>query len=276
MKRVNGIDHKVQGSKTPSDTLVLIHGLGASSNQFADLLDFGDRGIRLLLVDLPGHARNICREPERAAGFNTFSELIIDLCDRLDLRRSVFCGISMGSALSLKIAAKRPDLVRHVVAVRPAWMTSQKPVHLKLIGLIGELFENHDAEDVLARLEAVPSYRELAADVSGSAASVRGVVTRDNAREHAPVLTAIYGDRPFARLADMRAVECPVDVLGTNADALHPIALAHQTANALPNARFGILPPRYLEPAAHAAALKETLWKVMRQPHGDHRDYQKG
>lgn len=276
MKRVNGIDHKVQGAKNLSDTLVLIHGLGASSDQFADFLNFGDQGIRLLLVDLPGHARNVCPDPARDAGFENFSSLIIDLCERLKLRNSVFCGISMGSALSLKIAAKRPDLVRHVVAVRPAWLTSPKPVHLKLIGRIGELFENHGAEEVLARLEAVPSYRELAADVPGSAASVRGVVTRDNARDHAPVLTAIYGDRPFARLADMRAVECPVDVLGTNADALHPIALAHQTANALPNARFGILPPRYLEPAAHAAALKETLWNVMHQPHGDHRDYQKG
>ncbi|EEE35654.1 hypothetical protein RKLH11_3254 [Rhodobacteraceae bacterium KLH11] len=254
-------------------TLVLVHGLGASARQFDEFVDLGTSGVRLICVNLPGHGDNFCSLKADANGFSAFRDLLIGLCDELGVRNAVFCGISMGSALSLMVAAQRPDLCSYVMAIRPAWLTESCPSNLRLIGQIGDLFRDRDREEVQETIEAEPEYRDMMQDVPRAAQSVLSAITRPHAKRHAPVLAAMVRDAPFRRVAELREVRCPVCVIGTNADALHPVELAHQTANALPNARLEILPPRYLEPEAHARALKDLVRDVVALSDGEQDDY---
>ncbi|WP_422050827.1 alpha/beta fold hydrolase [Shimia sp.] len=275
MYTINKIEFASYGVDTANVVLVLVHGLGASARQFDDLIELASNDLRLICANLPGHDENFCDPREGSIGFVAFRDLLIGLCDDLKIRNAVFCGISMGAALSLMVAKERPDLCRHIVAIRPAWLTERRPENLDLIGRIGELFRAQDSTAVRVQIEATPLFRDMAQDVPRAADSVLSAITRDHAPSHAPVLSAMVADAPFRRLVELREIRCPVCVVGTNADALHPIELAHQTANALPNARLEILPPRYLAPEAHARALKDLVRDVVTLSDGVQNDYQK-
>lgn len=274
MFNYNGIDCDLYGSDAAMHSLVLVHGLGASSQQFADLVDIASNRLRLICVNLPGHGENLYDLSSRLASFANFRDALISLCDHLDVRKAVFAGISMGSALSLMVAARRSDLCSAVIAIRPAWLTEANPRNLHLIGHIGARLSEGSVEEVRTEIEAHPDFKSIARDVPLAAASILAAIDRPHAKAHAPVLSAMTADAPFQRVTDLREVKCPVCVVGTNADALHPVEIARQTANALPNARLEFLPPRYLEPQAHAAALKRLIQDIVALNIGETHDYQ--
>ena len=274
MFNYNGIDCDLYSSDAAMHSLVLVHGLGASSQQFADLVEIASDRLRLICVNLPGHGENICDPNSRPASFADFRDALISLCDHLGIQKAVFAGISMGSALSLMVAARRSDLCSAVIAIRPAWLTEANPCNLHLIGHIGARLSEDSVEEVRTEIEAHPDFKSIARDVPLAAASILAAIDRPHAKAHAPVLSAMTADAPFQRVTDLREVTCPICVVGTNADALHPVEIARQTANALPNARLEFLPPRYLEPQAHAAALKRLIQDIVALNIGETHDYQ--
>lgn len=212
----------------------------------------------MLLIDLPGHGENIVT-PGDDISFDAFCELILSLFDKLQLEQVVIVGISMGSALAMKCASRRPDLIKQLILVRPSWLASGEPEHLSLIDRCGQWLASEPANQALQRLDDDPFYAEMRDDVPLAAQSVRGVFERPHARAHAPVLSAMFHDAPFASLSEVRTVAALATVVGTHADNLHPIAIANATAKALPNAELRILPPRYLQPEKHQAALNELI-----------------
>ena len=238
--------------------MVLLHGLGASHAQFTSITK-DVRGVAsFLLIDLPAHGENQIR-PNDQISFDIFCNLILELCDKLRIKTAVFAGISMGGALALMCAARRPDLVQRLVVVRPSWLVSPAPEHLSLIDRCGQLLMAAPVAQAQAQLEADPTYIDMRDDVPLAAASVRGVFERAHAKEHAPALSAMFHSAPFYALTELRAIKTPCIVVGSHADSLHPIAIANATANALPQAEFRILPPRYLQPDKHQAALNEMI-----------------
>ena len=210
------------------------------------------------MIDFPGHGQNIVM-PEVEISFDSFTHLTTDLLDHLGVTDAVFAGISMGSAVSLCCAAARPDLVRRVVAIRPAWIASPAPDHLALIDRCGTWLSTLPLEQAFKALEADPEYNEMRAEVPLAAASVRAALEREHAALHAPVLSAMFHDAPFNSLSALRNIEQPVTVVGNLGDNFHPLSIAKATANALPNAELRILPPRYLQPEKHQAAVATLI-----------------
>ena len=137
------------GDPTSNRRLVLLHGLGSSPGQFSSLFELGDHDMHLLAVTLPGHDQNVLENSDLELSFESFSDLVIELCDRLGIHSANFCGISMGSAIALKVAAKRPDLCNDLIVIRPAWLTERRPKNLQLIGIVGDLFAKHFADQVV-------------------------------------------------------------------------------------------------------------------------------
>lgn len=214
--------------------------------------------VSVLLIDLPGHGENLAT-PNNPISFEIFCKLILSLVDDLQLESIDFAGISMGSALALMCAARRPDLVRQLVVVRPSWLVSAAPEHLSLIDRCGQWLSTFPVPVAVEHLEADPFYIEMSDDVPLAAASVRGVFDRDHAKAHAPVLSAMFHNVPFHSLNELRSIKTPSVVVGTHADSLHPLAISNATANALSNAELQILPPRYLQPEKHHSALNELI-----------------
>jgi pimeloyl-ACP methyl ester carboxylesterase len=93
--------------------IVLVHGLGAAGRQFdADAAFFSERGRRVLVPDLRGHARSRVAGPARPEGF-TIPLLAADLEAMLadaGVARCHFVGNSLGGILGLWLLGRRPDL----------------------------------------------------------------------------------------------------------------------------------------------------------------------
>lgn len=249
----------LRNQKAAGRPRILLHGLGASSEQFARMVADVEASTPVLMIDLPGHAENV---PTRdgPVGFEVFTNAIAALCDDLGLKAAVVGGISMGGALGLRLASVRPDLVSRLVVSRPAWFTDPAPANLSIVDRLGTALAADGPAAALAVLEASPLYNDMLADTPLAAQSLRATVLRLHAVEHAPVLPAMVRDAPFSAPSQLKEITCPAVVVGSRADELHPVALAQLTANALSNAELKFLPPRYLEPDAHQAALASLIF----------------
>ena len=92
--------------------IVMIHGLGGSSNSFTPLMDYLSE-YQVIRLDLPGAGRS-AYQPGRV-GIEGLATSVCELLNALDIKRACFVGHSMGTLISLRIAANKPELVSQLV-----------------------------------------------------------------------------------------------------------------------------------------------------------------
>jgi pimeloyl-ACP methyl ester carboxylesterase len=245
---------RIEGEGRP---LVLLHGLGAESGQMADALPVSE-GCCRICPDMPGHGRT----PPGAYGFHAFAERTIALLDDLQIGRAVFGGISMGAGIALRIALDAPERVAGLLLIRPAWIDRPALPHLGLVARVGA-WQSRTPAQAPDLLEADPEFRAIAAANPAAAQSLRGLLTRPQAMEAAAVLSALVEDRPFESLDDLARIARPAAVFANADDPLHPPAIAEAIAARLPFARLVRIPSRYMEPAAHLAALRSEATQFL-------------
>jgi pimeloyl-ACP methyl ester carboxylesterase len=106
-----------QGKGPP---VVLVHGLGGSANGFSGLFfGLGRRFSRVLAVDLPGHgfSGEYCGGPVCVRGQ---FDVLRAWCEQVVGEPAFVVGNSLGGAMSVKLAAEAPSLVRALGLVAPA------------------------------------------------------------------------------------------------------------------------------------------------------------
>lgn len=238
---------------------VLLHGLGADSSQCLAPFD-GLRGVELICPDQPGHGRSSAS----CSDFASFAGLVLELLDRLGIEKAVFGGISMGAAVSLRVALQAPERVHGLVLIRPAWIDRAALPHLALIGRIGR-WQAAGPGVAAERLAADREFMEIARTNFAAAQSIAGLLTRAQADGSPQVLSAMVHDRPFARLSELEAIDCPALVLASDDDPLHPIAVAHDIFGGLQTAQYELLPSRYRAPNAHFSALQTSVETFLNQ-----------
>jgi pimeloyl-ACP methyl ester carboxylesterase len=98
--------------------LLLIHGYGGAAWNFSELVPLL-HGRRLLIPDLPGHAGSsaLPAAPTLAAFADSVAACVDDA--PVDV-----LGHSMGGTVALRLAERRPELVRRVVLCAPAGISS--------------------------------------------------------------------------------------------------------------------------------------------------------
>ena len=98
------------------EPILLVHGWGGDGRSW-DPVEFAGR--RVVTVDLRGHGRS----PVPARGYRPqdYACDLAALIEALDLGPVVAVGHSMGGQIVVRLAMDRPDLVRAVVAIDPAY-----------------------------------------------------------------------------------------------------------------------------------------------------------
>lgn len=236
---------------------VFVHGLGASHRQSLDAVA-GLEGIDLICPDMPGHGHT----PPADYSFGHFAKLVRGLLDELGIERAVVGGISMGSGIAVRLALEAPERVDRLALVRPAWVNSPALPQLALVGRVGRWQQTNPAE-APALLESDGDFRRISRINPAAAESLRGLFRRPGESPCAAVLDHMVHDRPFTRMRDLEAIACPAIVFASEADPLHPAGVAEALFAALPNATYRLLPPRYLAPDDHFAALTADLTKFL-------------
>jgi len=98
---------------------VYLHGLGGAARNWTDLMYLLEPSAGGIAPDLPGFGRSPMPE-DRDYGQGSLAQTAIDLIEDRYLKPIDLFGNSMGGAIAIRVAAKRPDLVRSLTLISPA------------------------------------------------------------------------------------------------------------------------------------------------------------
>jgi pimeloyl-ACP methyl ester carboxylesterase len=240
--------------------LIFQHGLGGDAAQPASQ---APAGFRLITLECRGHGRTPLG-PEDKLGFETFARDLDALLDTLGVTRVVLGGISMGAGVALRLARLRPERVRGLVLVRPAWVDRVHPDHLRVFADIATLLREHGPrvgkELFVAQSRA---YRRIVAISPAAASSLAAQFDRPHAREHAAVLERLPADRPMTPTDAWSAVSMPTLVVGARRDAVHPFACAAMLCERLPNATLCEVPSKEDGETEHRRAVAGAIERLV-------------
>jgi pimeloyl-ACP methyl ester carboxylesterase len=94
-----------------------VHGLGGSSTNWTDLADLLSPWLDGYAMDLPGFGHS---DPTRRYTMTSLADRVARVIDHLGAGPVHLFGNSLGGAVSVRVAATRPDLVRSLTLVSPA------------------------------------------------------------------------------------------------------------------------------------------------------------
>lgn len=233
------------------------HGLGGDEAQVAEIFPDG-AGFRRVTVECRGQGGST---PGPASEFSiaTFADDALAACDALGIGRFVAGGISMGAAVTLRLAVRHPDRVRALALIRPAWLFDAAPPNMRPFAEVAALLRRLPPEDARREFAASPTARRLAEEAPDNLASLLRFFDRDRPDVTADLLAAIADDGPGVTVAEAAALRAPTLVVGHAVDAVHPWAHAEALARTIPGARPVEVTPRAVDRTAHAADVREAL-----------------
>lgn len=256
----NGLRLSVHGGGREGPPLVFQHGLCGDARQVAEAMA-GLAPQRWSSLECPGHgASDMAAAPSIASFAEDVAALLETLPDPV-----VLGGISMGAAIATRLAVTRPDLVRALVLVRPAWVTDAAPPNMAPNAEAGALLARLPADQARDTFADSATARQLAREAPDNLASLMGFFDRQPLTETARLLTAISNDGPGITPADLRALRLPVLVCATSEDAIHPAIHAEALASLIPEARLTYLPPKGRDKPAHLAALATAMRQFLKE-----------
>lgn len=246
--------------RTSGDGLPFVfqHGLGANLAQPFGLFT-PPPGVRLIAFDCRGHGETRPLGPEDKIGINAFAEDLAALFDHIRADRAVVGGISMGAAVALRFALRRPGRVRGLVLARPAWAIGSRPEHLGVFARIARLIRECGAREGLVRFRQSDDYEEALRLSPAAAESFCGQFQEPRAEEAVARLERIPADGPVEHARELARLTVPVLVLANRRDPIHPYAVAETLAHAIPSAELREITPKSVSVTRHAADVQAGL-----------------
>ncbi|MER6829801.1 alpha/beta hydrolase [Streptosporangium sp. NPDC000563] len=167
----------------PSETAVYVHGLAGSATNWTDLMGELSDTVTGHALDLPGAGYSPA-PPDADYSVDAHARTVAALIERLSGTPVHLFGNSLGGAVSVRVAATRPDLVRSLTLISPALpdlLPRYAParVALSTVPRIGEW--------AASRLTLLPAERRLGATLALCYADT-GRIHPDRLREAAEEL----------------------------------------------------------------------------------------
>jgi len=100
------------------DPVVLVHGLGGAASNWVELLPELLQRYRVLVLDLPGHGGSGALR--RGAGMSDFADAVASVIEHEGASPALVFGHSFGGQAALRLAHRRPDLVRGLLLAAPS------------------------------------------------------------------------------------------------------------------------------------------------------------
>ncbi|MBL8575650.1 MAG: alpha/beta hydrolase [Mesorhizobium sp.] len=234
--------------------VVFQHGLCGDIGQVAEA--FPDKPyLRLIGLECRGHGASPAGQD---ASIARFADDVVALIETIGAP-VVLGGISMGAAISSRIAAKRPDLLRGLVLARPAWVAQAGPENMRPNAEVGALLAKLLPSEARAAFEASETHAMLAREAPDNLKSLMGFFEREPADVTAQLLTRISGDGPGISEEELTALDVPTMVLATERDVIHPMAHAERLAALIPAAKLVEITPKGVDKSAYISEFHAAL-----------------
>jgi pimeloyl-ACP methyl ester carboxylesterase len=223
-------------------SVIFQHGLCGDAGQTREAFPM-NVGRRRITIEARGHGGSQAGPLERLS-IATFADDVASYIEQNLSAPVVVGGISMGAAISLRLAVKRPDLVRALVIARPAWVVDAGPVNMKPNAEVGRLLKEMPADRAREAFLAGDTGRMLAELAPDNLASLTGFFSRSPLEITSALLSAIAADGPGVTDDEVSKVRVPTLVIGHTRDFIHPLEFAASIAAKIPGARFVEITPK--------------------------------
>ena len=214
MTSTDSLNYKREGLGIP---FIFQHGLGSNLQQ---TLDLSARlvGLEVISMDCPGHGKSPLPD-DLNPSFEYYTQCVHDLMQSIKLPRAVLGGISMGSAIALKMALKYPEKVMALVLIRPAWLDQKSPENLRILLDIATMIGQPEGRK---RLLGTAEFKQINHILPEGAKSLLGLFEPTQQYRLPDVLTAMVNDRPFSQMEELQSINVPTLVIANDDDPLHP------------------------------------------------------
>jgi pimeloyl-ACP methyl ester carboxylesterase len=220
---------EVEGS---GDPVIMLHGLGGTSNTFCpQVIGLGGR-YRTIRPDLPGSGRTPLGG---SLTIQSMVDAVVRAAKAVGAERAHFVGHSMGTIVCQHVAEQHPELVRSLALFGPI----HQPPEPTRKGLGDRAAK--------ARAEGMPGIADqiVQATLSGETKSnapvavalVREFIMRQDAEGYARNCEALAAAQP----ANLDRIKCPVRLVTGDEDPVAPASNARAMAERLSDARVTIL-----------------------------------
>ena len=243
---------------------IFLHGMGADLNQAA-LVFSRIEGVRFISMDFRGHGKTAFSAPGDFQ-FKRFADDVMNLADHLGMKQFGLGGISLGSAVSLNIVSRFPERVRQLVLIRPAWLDKANADNLEVSSLIGSILSQFGEAGAETRFRQSNLFQKLNVDAPGSLESIAGQLSRPYASVSFSAFSNLVLDSPVDSIETLKDIQQETLVMGNEQDPIHPIGMARQLAELLPNASFYQLPERYVDAEVHYEEAYQRVKKFIAPP----------
>ena len=236
---------------TGEKTIILAHGFGCNQNMWRFMLPFLEKTYQVLLFDYVGSGNSdfSAYDANRYQQLEGYALDIIEICDALSLKDTIFVGHSVSSTIGWLAAKQHPELFSQIVAICPS------PCFLNLNEEYQGGFEKKDLEGLIQLMEKdyIGWGNYLAPIVMGSDLSPIGPGMSENEALVHELLTSFCAtdvtySKPFAQatfFSDYRSllptVTQPCLILQSSNDALVAISIGEYTQSKLQNAKLEII-----------------------------------
>jgi pimeloyl-ACP methyl ester carboxylesterase len=259
-------DRKIHVRATPAtsddaEPALFVHGLGGSAHNWTDFAAVLRHRLDVEAIDLPGHGRS-GPAPRGDYRLGVHAQAVIDYLEHSDRGPVHLVGNSMGGAVSIMVASRRPDLVRTLTLISPAVPDNRPRIYplkndprmaLMALPVVGEFVMKQFNRRYAVEARVAGTIALCFADKSRYPKQRREeAIAEARAREEMPwaeqsMLRSMRGlarSNFFAARAAwraMRSITAPTLVLWGDTDRLVAPDLAPYVAAAVPDARLLVM-----------------------------------
>jgi pimeloyl-ACP methyl ester carboxylesterase len=237
------------------------HGLCGDANQtheaFPQLAEF-----RRITLECRGHGQSEAGDPAQFS-IAVFADDLAAFIEEVGRGPVVVGGISMGAAIALRLAVKRPTLVRGLILARPAWITASAPDNMRPNAQVGALLIAHSPKEAHAIFMGSETAKHLAETAPDNLKSLEGFFQREPTGVTAELLTRISIDGPGVEESELKQIDIPTLILGHDHDFIHPIAYAQELANLIPKSVFRAITSKAISKERYIADLHLAITQFL-------------
>jgi 3-oxoadipate enol-lactonase len=241
------------------EVMVMMHGLGGSTNYFQPLVSAFAKIYKIIRFDLKGMGRT-GPDPhkKRRITIPAYVEDLETILDQEKVENAILVGHSLGSVVAMHFAAKHPSRVSALVAIGPGQSRANNPAAtqftLNMAKNARELGMPAMADGTVAK-NVAPSSSDVVR------AFVREVVAGQNGEGYAQVCEAACDESHVN--PEYAAIKCPSVLIAGDQDLIAPLAQVEEILKKIPGSILRVVRSGHQQVLEDAegvvAAIKEIL-----------------
>ena len=113
---------------TSSNTVIFVHGLGASAERWEYVIPYFRKNYRVIALDLPGFGLSDKHPIDYTIDF--FVRSLSEFIDKLGIQNSILIGSSLGGQIITELAIAEPKLINNMILVSPSGVVNYSSIAL--------------------------------------------------------------------------------------------------------------------------------------------------